>query len=83
MIILFILVINLISFCIMGWDKKCAINNNYRISEKEIFIISILGGSIGTLIGMKIFHHKTQKKKFQLGIPIIVVIQIIISIIIL
>ncbi len=83
MIILFILVINLISFCIMGWDKKCAINNNYRISEKEIFIISILGGSIGTLIGMIIFHHKTQKKKFQLGIPVILVIQIIISIIIL
>ena len=68
--------INLLSFILMGWDKLSAIKNTYRISEKNLLGISFLGGGCGTLLGMIIFHHKTKKKLFQIGIPLCILINI-------
>ena len=62
--------INILSFLLAGWDKYLAIKHNFRISEKSLFGISILGGAIGLYLGMIIFHHKTKKKNFQIGIPL-------------
>ncbi len=62
--------INILSFLLAGWDKYSAIKHNFRISEKSLFGISILGGAIGLYLGMIIFHHKTKKKNFQIGIPL-------------
>ena len=56
--------INIITFFIYGIDKYKACHNKYRISEKSLFILSIIGGSIGAIIGMKCFHHKTRKLLF-------------------
>ena len=58
------LIINISTFIIYGIDKYLAIKNLYRISEKILLLLSILGGSIGALISMYLFHHKTKKAKF-------------------
>lgn len=62
----------------MYLDKYFSKNNMYRISEKSLFFIAILGGSIGGIIGMYQFRHKTKHKQFTIGLPIILFIQLII-----
>lgn len=58
-------------------DKKKSKNKEYRISEWNLLLVSIFGGSIGSLIGMYKFRHKTKKKKFIYGIPFILFLQVI------
>lgn len=72
---IYILIINLIGFLFMYIDKKRAINHQFRISENTLLLLSILGGSIGSFIGMYKFRHKTKKKKFKVGIPLIFIIE--------
>ena len=63
----------------MNIDKKKAINNAYRIPEKNLFFICIIGGSLGLLMGMYKFHHKTKHNKFVYGVPLLLIINIIMS----
>lgn len=58
-------------------DKQKAKRHKWRISENTLILISILGGSIGSIIGMQLFRHKTKHVKFKLGLPVILIIQII------
>jgi uncharacterized membrane protein YsdA (DUF1294 family) len=74
--IVYLLAINIIAILIMFIDKKKAIHKKWRISESTLMTISILGGSIGMLIGMHFFRHKTKHKKFTLGVPAILLIQL-------
>lgn len=74
--VLYLIVLNLVGFFIMLVDKNRAIKNQWRISEKALIGISIIGGSIGMLAGMNTFRHKTKHKKFTIGIPVILVIQV-------
>lgn len=74
-VFIYILIINLIGFLFMYIDKKRAINHQFRISENTLLLLSILGGSIGSFIGMYKFRHKTKKKKFTVGIPLIFIIE--------
>ena len=53
--------INILAFFIYGIDKYLAVKKKYRISEYSLFILSIFGGSVGSLLGMRVFHHKTRK----------------------
>ena len=62
----YLVIVNFIAFIIYGIDKYKAIRSKYRISEKELFALSILGGSLGSMIGMRLFHHKTKKISFWL-----------------
>ena len=64
----------------MYLDKYFAKNNMYRISEKILFFIAIIGGSIGSIIGMYQFRHKTKHRQFTTGLPFIIFIQIMILI---
>ena len=73
----YLLLINIIAFIIIYIDKQKAIKHKWRIKESTLFLISIIGGSLGTLIGMYTFHHKTKHIKFTLGIPFILIVQII------
>lgn len=77
-IIVYLLAINLIGILIMYIDKKKAKYGRWRISEKALLIVALLGGSIGTIIGMYWFRHKTQKIKFTLGFPTILISEIVI-----
>ena len=70
--------INLAGFISMALDKSKARRNAWRIPEATLILFALFGGSIGSLLGMRVFHHKTQKPKFYIGIPIILAVQIII-----
>lgn len=79
-IYMYLIVINTISFICFFIDKKRARNKLYRISESFLFSVSIIGGALGSFLGMKVFHHKSKKKKFIIGIPIILIFNIIVLI---
>lgn len=76
-IVLYVLIINLIGFFIMWLDKRKAERGKWRIPEKTLFIITALGGGIGTIAGMYRFRHKTQKLAFVIGFPFITILEII------
>ncbi|MFV8830403.1 DUF1294 domain-containing protein [Alkalihalobacterium sp. APHAB7] len=69
--------VSIIGFLLMGLDKRRAVNGNQRISERTFLLFALIGGSIGIYFGMKQFRHKTKKSKFNLGIPVIIVGQVI------
>ena len=72
---LYLLLVNLIAFVLYGVDKRRARQGRWRISESTLLGIALLGGAIGAMVGMKVFHHKTKHKKFSLGLPVIFVLQ--------
>lgn len=76
-ILIYLLIINLIGFALMGIDKRKAIHHKYRIPEKTLFLTALLGGSIGSILGMQTFHHKTKHWYFVIGMPAILILQIL------
>lgn len=77
-VLLYGVIINIVGFACMYFDKRAARLNRYRISEKFLFTIAIIGAVIGVWIGMYMFRHKTKKLHFVFGMPIILIIQILI-----
>ena len=75
-IIVALVFINILTFFLYGVDKWKAKRSKWRVSEAALIWMAILGGSIGAWLGMKAWHHKTQHKKFQYGIPLILLAQI-------
>jgi uncharacterized membrane protein YsdA (DUF1294 family) len=75
-IILFLLGLNIVAFLAFGIDKYKAQHNMWRIPESTLLTMATLGGSIGALAGMKVWRHKTLHNKFRIGIPVIIVLQI-------
>ena len=76
-ITIYLLLMNLFGLFIMYWDKRKAKYGQWRTPEKTLLIIAALGGSIGTIAGMYIFRHKTQKLKFILGFPTILIAEVV------
>ena len=75
-LILYLLTVNAIAFLLMLVDKQKAKKHLWRIPENTLMLSAALGGSIGALLGMYTFHHKTRKPKFYICIPLILVLQI-------
>jgi uncharacterized membrane protein YsdA (DUF1294 family) len=73
-----LLAINLITFVVFGIDKHQARRGGRRVPERTLFTLAILGGSIGALAGMYVWHHKTLHRSFCIGIPVILLLQILI-----
>ena len=78
-VLLYLGVTNLIGFLLMGIDKLKAKRRAFRIPEATLFTVALIGGSIGSLLGMYIFRHKTRHLKFTIGIPVILGIQVILG----
>lgn len=72
----YLLLMNLIGIAVMGMDKSKARKHQWRIPEKTLFTVSILGGSVGTWAGMYLFRHKTKHWYFVIGMPLILVLQL-------
>ena len=79
-LIIYLLVINLIAFLAMLIDKRKAQKGRWRIKESTLLILALIGGSIGAISGMYTFHHKTQKPRFYIGFPVIIILQILLII---
>ncbi len=74
---IYFLIINIIGFVMMYSDKQKAKKDQYRTREKSFFVVSLLLGAIGTYIGMYKFRHKTRHNLFTIGIPIMIVINLV------
>ena len=72
----YLIVINVVTFLVYGIDKVKAKRGYWRISEVTLLMLAVIGGSIGALLGMKVWHHKTMHKKFKYGLPLILLAQI-------
>ena len=77
-LIIYLVIINLAAFFIFGIDKRRAIKNRWRIAESTLFLLALIGGSIGAEAGMYVFHHKTRHLRFVIGIPLIFILQVLI-----
>lgn len=73
---IYLIFMNLLAFLLMGLDKSKARRNRWRIPEKTLFLSSILGGSIGAILGMQVFRHKTKHASFRIGMPCILIAQL-------
>lgn len=73
--LIYFFVVNIVGFFMMYLDKQRSRRQEWRIAEKTLLIIAVIGGALGVLIGMKVFRHKTKKPLFQLGVPVILVLQ--------
>ena len=76
-ILIYILIINVITFFIMWFDKHEAKIGDWRVPERTLFLLVLLGGGIGGIAGMYVFRHKTRKWYFKIGFPAILIMQII------
>ena len=76
MIYYYLITVNVLAFSLMGTDKYKAKHHLWRIPEKTLFLSAIIGGSVGAILGMYTFRHKTRHPKFTVGIPVIFVLQI-------
>ena len=79
-ILIYLLMINLIGFLMMWSDKRRAKWGKWRIPEQTLFIVTALGGGVGTIAGMYMFRHKTKKLKFTIGLPLVVFLEIVLII---
>ena len=72
----YLLIMNIIGFALMGIDKHRAVKRLWRISESTLFVVAIIGGSLGSIIGMRFFHHKTKHWYFVYGMPAILILEV-------
>ena len=79
-LLVWLAVINLLTFTVYGADKRRARKGKWRVPEKTLFLLPLLGGSIGALLGMRVFHHKTKHWYFVWGIPAILLAQIALAV---
>ena len=75
-LIIYLAVVNLVTFFLYGIDKWKAKRSKWRVSEATLIWLAVFGGSVGAWLGMKAWHHKTQHKKFKYGLPLILLMQI-------
>lgn len=74
--LIYLLLINIIGFLAMYLDKRRAVKGKWRIKEKTLIFIAIIGGSLGVYLGMRKFRHKTKHPLFKYGVPAIILVQI-------
>ena len=72
-----VVAMNILSFVLMGNDKRCARQGKWRVSEKTLFLVTACFGGLGGVLGMKVFHHKTQHWYFKTFFPLLLVVQIV------
>lgn len=80
--IYYLFVINVITFAAFGLDKRKAKKRKFRIRESVLLVLALIGGSLGAMAGMFLFHHKTRKPAFRIGIPVLFLLQGVIWILI-
>ena len=77
-ILIYLIIINFVTFIVFVLDKICAIKKKWRYKEVSLLGLCLFGGAIGGFLAMHLFHHKTKKKLFVIGVPLIIVIHLVI-----
>lgn len=82
---IWLVLVNLAAFVVFGWDKfKAKYREKHpaarRVPERTLFLLAILGGSLGALLGMRVWRHKTLHRSFRIGIPLILAAQVLLGI---
>ena len=72
-----VVAMNILAFVLMGHDKRCARKGKWRVSEKTLFLVTACFGGLGGVLGMRVFHHKTQHWYFRVFFPVLLVVQIV------
>lgn len=80
-LISYAVIINIIAFVVMGIDKRKAKKRQWRIPEATLFTLAVVGGSIGSIAGMYTFRHKTKHRSFTIGMPAILIVQILLLVV--
>jgi uncharacterized membrane protein YsdA (DUF1294 family) len=80
LLLYYLLAVNLLTFATYGIDKYKARHARWRVREASLLLLAALGGSIGALLGMYLFRHKTQHKKFRYGVPLILLAQVAVAV---
>ncbi len=78
----YFLVLNVISFIVCIIDKHRAKTGGYRIPESTLFTLCLMGGSVGMYLTMKAIRHKTRHKRFMIGIPLIIILQVLVLLVV-
>lgn len=78
-VLIYLASVNVFGFLIMGWDKRMAIKDMFRVPESVLFTVAIFGGSVGSMIGMKVWNHKVRKLKFLIGMPVVLAVQLLLG----
>jgi uncharacterized membrane protein YsdA (DUF1294 family) len=81
--LVYLILINALALSLMLADKRKAQKNRWRIPERTLMAVAFLGGSLGAMVGMNLFHHKTKHPKFSIGLPVIFAVQAVICILLL
>ena len=74
--LVYLLLVNLVAFGVFGADKRRAKRGAWRVPEKTLFLLALIGGSVGAILGMRRFRHKTKHWYFRLGLPAILIMQL-------
>lgn len=75
-----LLALNVLAFGLYGLDKRRARSGRRRIRERTLLLVAALGGRAGAWLGMRLWHHKTLHRKFRLGLPLILVVQLVVAV---
>lgn len=81
-LIYYLLFINIFTFCVYGIDKWKAKKHAWRVPEKTLLFLALIGGSAGAIVGMMLFRHKTRKPKFMITVPVIFVVETILLVVV-
>ena len=76
-----IAIMNIAAFALMGHDKRCARQGKWRVPEKTLFLVTACFGGLGGVLGMRVFHHKTQHWYFKVFFPVLLAIQVVVVIV--
>ncbi len=76
---IYLLVVNVVAFIVYAIDKYQALHDGWRISEKTLLWLTVIGGGVGSLAGMFVWRHKTKHKKFIVGVPLIMVAEFVLA----
>ena len=77
LVVVALVVLNVISFGLMAYDKRCARQGKWRVPEKRLFLVTACFGGLGGVLGMKVFHHKTQHWYFKVFFPVMLIVQVV------
>ena len=78
--LVWLVLVNILDFALMGVDKRRARRDAWRVRERTFFLLALLGGTLGAILGMRLFRHKTKHWYFRYGLPVLLAVQVVLGV---